>query len=81
MFRKSQFWRRAAAVAAGVTLLSIVACSGGSSGAQSGSATSGNITWWGWTPDAVNAASLIAAFNQKVPRHPRHLRLEADRYL
>jgi len=67
MFRKSQFWRRAAALAACVTLLSIVACSGGSSGGQSSSATSGNITWWGWTPDAVNAASLIAEFNKKYP--------------
>lgn len=67
MSRKSQFWRRAGAAGAGIALFLLAACSGGSSGSQSGSATSGNITWWGWTPDAANAASLIAAFNQKYP--------------
>ncbi len=66
MSRKSQFWQKAGAAAMGVALLSLAACSGGSGG-QSGSAKSGNITWWGWTPDAVNATSLIAAFNKEYP--------------
>ena len=30
-------------------------------------ATSGDITWWGWTPDATNAEKLIAAFNEEYP--------------
>ena len=32
-----------------------------------GSATSGNITWWGWTPSVQYAASYIAAFNKVYP--------------
>lgn len=61
-------WGLAAAVAT-VALLSVSACSGSSdaSDAGSGSATSGDITWWGWTPDATNAAKLITAFNAEYP--------------
>ena len=63
--------RRLGAVAAvaGLALVALTACSGGS-GATSrtpGSATSGDITWWGWTPDATNASKLIAAFNKEYP--------------
>ncbi len=31
------------------------------------STATGDITWWGWTPDANNAAKLIADFNQTYP--------------
>jgi ABC-type glycerol-3-phosphate transport system substrate-binding protein len=40
--------------------------SGGSSG--SGSATSGHVTWWGWTPQPTAAAQYIAAFNKVYPK-------------
>ena len=32
-----------------------------------GSATSGNITWWGWTPTVQGAATYIKAFNKVYP--------------
>ncbi len=50
----------AIAIAAGIG-----ACGGGQE--QQGSATTGDITWWGWTPDAANAAKIIEAFNQEFP--------------
>ncbi len=40
--------------------------SGGAPG-SAGAATTGDITWWGWTPDATNATKLIAAFNKDYP--------------
>lgn len=62
-------WRRVGAVMlAGVTLTALVACSGGgSTPTDGGSATEGDITWWGWTPDKTNADKLIAAFNEEYP--------------
>jgi ABC-type glycerol-3-phosphate transport system substrate-binding protein len=59
----------AVVVAAAVAL--VVAACGGTSGSSStpttGSATSGNITWWGWTPTTQVAAQYIKAFNAKYP--------------
>jgi ABC-type glycerol-3-phosphate transport system substrate-binding protein len=61
-------WRtRIGAAAVAAALLSLGACGGGSSQEQSGSATKGDITWWGWTPDQANATKLIAAFNKEYP--------------
>jgi ABC-type glycerol-3-phosphate transport system substrate-binding protein len=61
-------WRRTGAMLlAGVTLVTLAACSGGTSGGDAGSATEGDITWWGWTPDKANADILIAAFNEEYP--------------
>jgi raffinose/stachyose/melibiose transport system substrate-binding protein len=62
-------WRRAGAMMiAGVALTALVACSGGgSTPADAGSATEGDLTWWGWTPDKTNADILIAAFNEEYP--------------
>lgn len=61
-------WRRVGAMMiAGVALAALVGCSGGSAPADAGSATKGNITWWGWTPDKTNADKLIAAFNEEYP--------------
>ena len=58
-----------AAAAVTIALLGLSACSGGSdtTGGDGGSATSGDITWWGWTPDATNAGKLITAFNEEYP--------------
>lgn len=60
---------------AGALALGLSACSGGDStgdddgdtGDGGAAATSGDITWWGWTPDATNAEKLIAAFNEEYP--------------
>src|SRR5688500_5404506 len=58
------------AAIAGLTLLGMTACSSGGgdpAAAPTGGADSGDLTWWGWTPDAVNAEKLIAAFNEEHP--------------
>lgn len=63
--------RGAAAVVASAALLALTGCGAGSGTpepqAAGGSATEGDITWWGWTPDATNAEKLIAAFNEEYP--------------
>jgi len=66
--------RLTAVAAAGVALLALSGCGGGSGtgsssagGSDAGSADKGDITWWGWTPDATNAAKLIAEFNKEYP--------------
>ncbi|WP_298460725.1 ABC transporter substrate-binding protein [uncultured Cellulomonas sp.] len=62
--------RRTAAVAVStLALLGLTACSSGGeeAAAPTGGADSGSLTWWGWTPDAVNAEKLIAAFNEEYP--------------
>ena len=58
-----------AVVLASVIVLVAAACgnSGSSSTPTTGSATSGNITWWGWTPTSQVAAQYIKAFNAKYP--------------
>jgi raffinose/stachyose/melibiose transport system substrate-binding protein len=59
-----------AVVLASLVALVAAAC-GGNSGSSStpttGSATSGNVTWWGWTPTTQVAAQYIKAFNAKYP--------------
>ncbi|WP_129338819.1 ABC transporter substrate-binding protein [Cellulomonas endophytica] len=69
---RTRHGRRAAAGAAAVAVLALTACGGGGGGggaaaAPTGGATSGDITWWGWTPDATNAEKLIAAFQEDHP--------------
>jgi raffinose/stachyose/melibiose transport system substrate-binding protein len=62
--------RRMAAAITGLALLGLSACSAGggdTAAAPTGGADSGQLTWWGWTPDAVNAEKLIAAFNEEYP--------------
>lgn len=60
--------RIAVAAALGLALVGLSACSGSPDAASApGSATSGDITWWGWTPDKTNADKLIAAFNEEYP--------------
>lgn len=49
-------------------MLALSACAGGGgSAADDSTATSGDITWWGWTPDKTNADKLIAQFNEEYP--------------
>ena len=55
--------------AATLVVTGLAAC-GGSDGsaADAGSATSGTVNWWGWTPtDTVTAQNYITAFNKKYP--------------
>ncbi len=62
--------RRMAAAVTGLAVLGLSACSAGGgdvAAAPTGGADSGQLTWWGWTPDAVNAEKLIAAFNEEYP--------------
>ncbi len=54
----------AAALAAAAAL---TACGTSSSSAGAGSATSGSITWWGWTPTNEGAETYIKAFNKAYP--------------
>src|SRR6266700_4154233 len=52
----------------GFLVLLLTACAGGSSpGGSKGSATSANLTWWGWTPSVQVAQQYIKAFNKKYP--------------
>lgn len=68
MSRKNRSWQRAGVgVLAAVSLVALASCSGEASGDVEGSATSGEITWWGWTPDKPLADSLIEAFNEEYP--------------
>lgn len=66
---KIRGFRRGTAAAVAAVALALVGCGGGgtSSGGSAGSATEGDITWWGWTPDAANAQKLIDAFNEEYP--------------
>ena len=59
----------AALALAGATMLAVAACAGGggTAAAADSNPKSGNITWWGWTPDATNATKLIADFNKEYP--------------
>jgi raffinose/stachyose/melibiose transport system substrate-binding protein len=50
-----------------IAAAALAACSGASSTASGGSATSGNINWWGWTPDQFVATNAITAFNKEYP--------------
>lgn len=49
----------------GLAVVGIAACS--SPGSTSTSATSGNLTWWGWSPEQNVAKQYISAFNKVYP--------------
>ncbi|MFI5890160.1 extracellular solute-binding protein [Actinoplanes sp. NPDC051513] len=55
--------------AATLAVSALTACGGGSdTTADAGSATSGTVNWWGWTPtDNATADTYIAAFNKQYP--------------
>lgn len=77
MLGSSRIWKRrplgfAAALVSGALVLAGCAGGGtpaqnGAQGADQGSADSGEITWWGWTPDAAPANAYIKAFNKVYP--------------
>ncbi len=57
----------AALTIAGLAGFGLTACTSSSQGAT-GSATSGTINWWGWTPtNSDEAKQFIAAFNKEYP--------------
>ena len=75
--------RRLVVMAAAVAvLLAATACAGGGGGGgKKGSPDSGNVTWWGWTPDAAPAETYIKAFNAKYPNiHVTYKKLTIDGY-
>ncbi len=71
--RKSPNIRRSRRVIPALSVLSflvlfLAACGGGGSpSGNAGSATSANLTWWGWTPSVQVAQQYIKAFNKKYP--------------
>src|SRR5579862_968465 len=71
--RKSPTTRRrrrivpALSIASFLTLLATGCAGGGSSSGNAGSATSANLTWWGWTPSVQVAQQYIKAFNKTDP--------------
>lgn len=69
MFRTRKARARSLAVVAAVAAvgLSLAGCSGGSPTTSAGSATKGDITWWGWTPTTALASNLIKEFNKQYP--------------
>ena len=70
--RKSPNLRRRRRVIPAISIASflafvLAACGGGSSSGSAGSATSADITWWGWTPTTQVAEQYIKAFNDQYP--------------
>ncbi len=65
-----QVRRAALAAVAGGALIAatLTGCSGQTASGGGGSATTGNLTWWSWTPDNDLAAREIAAFNKDYPK-------------
>lgn len=59
-----------AAAITGMAAIGLAACSGAGAPASlsgGGSATSGTVNWWGWSPSAQAAQADIAAFNKVYP--------------
>src|SRR5579863_1258826 len=54
-------------IATFLMLLATACASGGSPSGNSGSATSANLTWWGWSPTAQIAQQYITAFSKVYP--------------
>ncbi len=71
MMRSPDTRRRRRLLPVAVTVLAaaaaLTACGTSSSSAGAGSATSGSITWWGWTPTNEGAQTYIKAFNKAYP--------------
>lgn len=58
----------AAAALSATAALVLAGCAGGATGdAEAAPADSGEVTWWGWTPDTPVAERYIAAFNEEYP--------------
>ena len=56
----------AAVAGLGLVAAGLTGCS--TSSGATGSETSGNITWWGWTPDQAVAENAIKTFNKQYPK-------------
>ncbi len=54
-------------IASFLAFLAAACSSGGSPAGSAGSATSANLTWWGWTPSVQVAQQYITAFNKVYP--------------
>ncbi|WP_329427357.1 ABC transporter substrate-binding protein [Streptosporangium sp. NBC_01495] len=72
MLGSSRIWKRrlpGAAAAFTAAVLALAGCAGGGTTetTDKGSADSGDITWWGWTPDVAPAEAYIKAFNKAYP--------------
>ena len=68
MFRFHSRIARAVVALGAASVLTLAGCAGGESGSEDrGSATSGSIQWWSWTPDNDLAEREIAAFNKQYP--------------
>jgi raffinose/stachyose/melibiose transport system substrate-binding protein len=65
--RKSKLRLGIAVAATAVAALALTACSGSGAATSSGSATSGTVTWWGWTPQINVSKTYITAFNKVYP--------------
>jgi raffinose/stachyose/melibiose transport system substrate-binding protein len=70
--RRSPSTRRRRRMIPAISILSflallVAACGGGGASGSKGSATSADITWWGWTPSTQVAAQYIQAFNKVYP--------------
>jgi len=55
---------------AGIAVVSLVltgCATNAGGGASAAPASSGKVTWWGWTPDTPVAEQYIAAFNKEYP--------------
>ena len=69
MFSSRSRFMAAAGVAAAFSV-GLAGCGGGGGAAQDAdveAADSGEVTWWGWTPDTPVAERYIAAFNEEYP--------------
>jgi raffinose/stachyose/melibiose transport system substrate-binding protein len=66
--RRSRRSIPAVLIASFLILLATACAGGGSPSGNSGSATSANLTWWGWTPSVQVAQQYISAFNKVYPK-------------
>src|SRR5690606_3534114 len=48
-------------------LVGLAGCAGSGEPRQAGSANSGTIDWWGYTPNKTTAEFLISEFNKEYP--------------
>lgn len=65
---KTRLTRVVAAAVAGGLMLTVSACAGGGGGGgEAGSATKGEVNWWGFTPDLGVGEDYIALFNEEYP--------------
>lgn len=71
MFRSRAARRRSSLMAVSAiacsVALALAGCSSGTGSSSAGSATSGTVKWWGWSPQIEASKSYIAEFNKVYP--------------